>query len=77
MAFVAHGSLADKAPRAKIQLCALLSERGHLVVDGRGQRVVRRLPLHRLKTFAHRGLAGFDYSRRVAPRIVCMATIAM
>ena len=31
----------------------------------------------RLKTFAHRGLAGFDYSRRVAPRIVCMATIAM
>jgi hypothetical protein len=43
--------------------------KGHWLVTVAGQRGgLRRLP-HRLKTFAHRGLAGFDYSRRIAPQL--------
>jgi hypothetical protein len=62
----ANGSKADKPSQAKIHQCPLLSESDHPMVDERGQRVVRRLPPHRLKTFAHGGLDGFYYRCRVA-----------
>jgi hypothetical protein len=59
-------SFATEPTRAKIHVCPLLSESDHPVVDERGQRVVRRLPLHRFKTFAHCDFPLFNYRRRIA-----------
>src|SRR5450759_5681318 len=73
----AHSS---HSPRArKLKLRHYQQSTGVVVAGTRSaawRPCTRHLP-HRLKTFAQRGLAGFDYSCRVAPRIVCMATIAM